>query len=265
MTDAGGTMRSIRLQRVLLAIAAAALLVPSSAQAFSFGTFAPGERILSVQISGSPTVSFDSANNKLAINGSISTITTNQNVFGIPLGDVTFSSEVTIVPGTETVSVPLDPIPSVFAGLGGQLGAQFTNGVAADLSILDAGPGGAGILLDGEYVGTLAFQAGQPAGFGTPVTGSLDSDFVVSGGDASFTAAFGPGGTFFGNLAALFVNNNPVSGNFCLLVEGGCPSGTTIASFTASPTITITPIPEPGIAVLLALGLAALTLRRPAA
>lgn len=259
-------MRGIRRHGVLLASAAAALLLPSSAHAFSFGTFAPGERIRSVQISGSPTVSFDSTNNnKLEITGSISTITTNLHTFSIELGDVTFSSEVTIVPGTENVFAPLDPFPPFFPGLGGQLGAEFTNGLAADLSILDSGPGGAGILLEGEYVGTLAFQASQPSGFGTPVVSSLNSDFVVSGGDASFRDAFGPGGSFFGNLAALSVNGSPVGGNFCLLVENGCPGGTEIASFTASPTITITPIPEPGVAVLLAVGLAVLTLRRPGA
>lgn len=258
-------MSGIRRHGILLAIAAIPLLLPSSGHAFSFGTFAAGERIQSVQISSSPTVSFDSATNKLEIAGSISTITTNLGVFSIPLGDVTFSSEVTIVPGTETVVPAIAPVFFPPFGLPGQLGAQFTNGLAADLSILDAGPGGAGVLLEGEYLGTLAFQAGQPSGVGTPVTGSLNSDFDVSGGDTSFVEAFGPGGSFFGNLASLLVNGNPVSGDFCQLVEGGCPGGTTIASFTASPTITITPIPEPGVAALLALGLAALTLRRRAA
>lgn len=243
------------------ALAAAVLLLPGTSSAFSFGTFAPGERILSVQLAAgnlaNPVVSFDGTTNTMLFDASVSTITTNFNIFSIPLGDVTFSSQVKIQTGTELVAQPFLPF------FGGQIGAALANGVAADLSILDNGVGGSGLLLDADYDGTLSFQANGPGVAGLPIVGSLDGAFIVSGGDASFTAAFGPGGNFFANLANFFTaGGTAVGGNLCLLIAGGCPGGTTIDSFTVNPNVTITPIPEPGVAALLALGLGLLVLRR---
>lgn len=141
--------------RSIAAIAAAALLFPASSWAFSFGSFAPGEQILSIQLAAgdqnSPTITFDGTTNTMMFDASVSTVTTNLGVYTVPLGDVVFSSTVTIQPGTESVYQPVAPF------FGGQVAAQFSNGMAADLSIVDMGPGGAGLLLQGDYAGILDF------------------------------------------------------------------------------------------------------------
>lgn len=247
--------------KITAALAASLLLLPGISSAFSFGTFAPGEQILSVQLAAgnlaNPVVTFDGTTNTMVFDASVSTITTNLNTFNIPLGDVIFTSQVTIQSGTEVVFQPFAPF------FGGQLGAELLNGVAADLSIIDVA--GASVLLEGEYDGTLSFQANSPGGFGFPIVGSLDGAFDVSGGDVDFLAAFGPGGNFFANLANFTTGGGTaVGGDLCLLIAGGCPGGTTIGDFTVNPNVTITPIPEPGVAALLAMGLGALALRRPA-
>jgi len=251
------------MKTIAAALLAAAFLLPGSAGAFSFGSFAPGEQIVSIQLAaggpGTPTVTFDGTTNTMVFDADVSTITTNLGVYNIPLGDVVFSSTVMISPGTEQV---IQPITFVF---GGQVSAGFTNGIAADLSILDVGPGGAGLLLSGDYAGSLGFLANAPGGWGLPIVGSLTGGFTVSGGDASFTNAFGPGGDYFANLAGFLTGGgSPVGSNLCLLIAGGCPGGTTIGSFSVNPAATITPIPEPGVAALLLLGLSLLGWRRAA-
>lgn len=241
--------------KALAVVAFAAWALPVTAWAFSFGTFAPGERILSIQLASgdqlSPTVTFDGTTNTMVFDASVSTITTNLGIYSIPLGDVLFSSTVMIVGGTEQVFPPF------------LVGAEFANGVTSDLSILDAGPGGSGLLLEGDYVGSLGFSATSPGGGGFPVVGSLGGDFDATGGDAAFLAAFGPGGGYFANLASFRTGGgSAVGSNLCLLIDGGCPSGTTIASFTVNPAATITPIPEPSVAALTAIGLTLLARRR---
>jgi hypothetical protein len=246
--------------RTIAAITAAALLLPATSWAFSFGTFAPGEQILSVQLAAgnlsNPTISFDGTTNTMVFDASVSTITTNFGTYNIPLGDVLFSSTVMIVGGTEVVVPPFAPF------YGGDVSASFANGIAADLSIVDVGPGGAGLLLAGDYGTTLDFLANSPGGYGFPIVGNLSGGFTVSGGDAAFVAAFGPGGDYFANLAS-FLNGGgmPVGSNLCLMIDGGCPGGTTIGSFTVNPAATITPIPEPGTVALLAVGVALLARR----
>lgn len=245
----------------IAAITAAALLLPATSGAFSFGTFVPGEQIQSVQLAAgnlsNPTIAFDGTTNTMVFDASVSTITTNLGVYSIPLGDVLFSSTVTIVPGTELV---IQPIMFAFGGL---LSAGFANGIAADLSIVDVGVGGSGLLLQGDYSGNLDFSADSPSGWGFPITGSLTGGFTVSGGDAAFVTAFGPGGDYFANLASFLDGGGmPVGSNLCLMIAGGCPAGTTIGDFTVNPSATITPIPEPGVVTLMAMGLALLAGRR---
>lgn len=247
--------------RTIAALTAAALLLPATSWGFSFGTFAPGEQILSVQLAAgnlsNPTISFDGTTNTMVFDAAVSTITTNLGIYNIPLGDVLFSSTVMIAAGTEVVIQPFAPF------YGGDIAAGFSNGIAADLSIVDVGPGGAGLLLSGDYAGTLDFIANSPGGFGFPIVGSLNGGFSVSGGDTDFVTAFGPGGDYFANLAS-FLNGGgmPVGSNLCLMIAGGCPAGTTIGSFTVNPAATITPIPEPGVVTLMAMGLALLARRR---
>lgn len=236
--------------RMITALAAAVVLLPASSWAFSFGSFAPGEKIVSIQLAAgsSPTVSFDGTTNTMVFDASVSTITTNLGVYSIPLGDVVFSSTVTIVSGTEQVIPPFSPV---------LITAGFANGLAADLSITDVGPGGSGVLLEADYVGVLEFTASS-----LPVVGSLDGTFTVTGGDAAFQAAFGSSGQYFANLGNFLLSGGMPAVTLCDLVEGGCPAGTTIASFTANPSATIVPIPEPGVAALLILGLAGVARRQ---
>jgi len=249
--------------RTIAAITAAALLLPATSWAFSFGSFAPGEQIQAVQLAAgnlsNPTVTFDGTTNTMVFDAAVSTITTNLGVYSITLGDVLFSSTVTIVPGTELV---IQPIQFVYGGLAT---AGFLNGIAADLSIVDVGPGGAGLLLQGDYSSPLGFTADSPNGWGFPITGNLIGGFAVTGGDASFVTAFGPGGDYFANLASFLDGGGmPVGSNLCLMIAGGCPGGTTIGDFTVNPNATITPIPEPGVVTLTAIGLALLARRRRA-
>lgn len=247
--------------RTIAALTAAALLWPATSGAFSFGVFAPGEQIQAIQLAAgnlsNPTVTFDGTTNTMVFDAAVSTITTNLGVYSVPLGDVLFSSTVTIVPGTELVIQPI-----MFA-YGGLATAGFANGIAADLSIVDVGPGGAGLLLQGDYSGNLGFTADSPNGWGFPITGNLTGAFSVGGGDASFVAAFGSTGNYFANLASFLDGGGmPVGSNLCLMIAGGCPGGTTIGDFTVNPNATITPLPEPGIAALTALGLALAVRRR---
>jgi len=248
------------LRRVALACLVAAW-VPASALAFSFGTFAPGEQILSIQVaSGAPSISFDTGTNTLTFSSPISTITTNLAIYNIPLGDVVFDSQVML--SGENVIAPI-----VFA-FGGQITATFMNGSASDLTITDVA-GGFATLLAGDYLSPsfLAFLADTPGGYGFPVTGSLDGDFSVDAGmsDAAFAAAFGTAGNYFANLSGFFSDGVAVGSNMCLLIDPVCANSPTgqLDDFTVNPAATITPVavPEAGAAALLLLGAAVLGAR----
>ncbi|MAE29945.1 MAG: hypothetical protein CMJ87_13335 [Planctomycetes bacterium] len=162
--------------------------LPLGAQAFSFGTFAPGEKIQSIELSaasgGGSAISYDDATGVMTFTADVSTITTNFTTYNIAFGTVLFDSQITLT--TESV---IAPIPPFFAG---QITAGFINGLVADLSITDIGVGGSGLLLAGDYSTSLAFQADSPA-YGLPIVGRLDGDFDVVGGagDATFEAALG--------------------------------------------------------------------------
>jgi hypothetical protein len=255
------TVRSRGLRWLLVGLLAA---WPAGAGAFSFlpGGFAPGEQILSVQLASSsgsvPTISFDTSTNTLLFDAEVSTITTNLATYDIALGDVVFQSTVMLL--TETVFAPVAPV------FGGLIEATFTNGMVADFSILDIGPGGVGALLDANYDGSLFFNAG-PSSFGLPVSGSLDGDFTVLGGNAGFLAAFGSAGNYFANLSNFLSNGNPVGSDLCNMIVSPCSTSGQIANFTVNPAATIvptaTPVPEPALAWLLAgAGLLACAKRR---
>lgn len=249
------------LRRVTLALLVV-VWVPASALAFSFGTFAPGEKILSIQVgSGGPSISFDTSTNVLLFSAPISTITTTLGVYNIPLGDVVFDSQVML--SSESVTAPIP-----FAFFGGQITATFLNGAAADLTITDVA-GGFATLLAADYLSpeSLSFLANAPGGYGFPITGSLDGDFLVDAGmsDAAFAAAFGSAGSYFANLSGFISDGVPVGNNLCLLIEPSCANSPTghLDDFTVNPAATITPVavPEPAVVSLLLLGAAVLGAR----
>jgi len=236
---------------------AAFLLLPLRAEAFSFGTFAALDTIIEIELSGavSTGVTFstgaltaDPTDDTLTFESSVSTIKMASGaIFSPTLGDVLVSSVVSPLAGTSVFFPTL-------------IGAELKNGIVADLSILDLGIGGSGLLLQADYIGSVAFTAAQffP---GFPISGSLSGDFEVTGGDATFTAAFGPQGDFFSELAGFFVGASPPSA-LCDLTNGvlfgtTCIGASDFANFTANPTTTITPIaaPEPAAGLLLVLGI----------
>ncbi|NNL65275.1 MAG: hypothetical protein HKP30_03430 [Myxococcales bacterium] len=242
-----------------LMLAMAVLLLPGRASAFSFGTFAPGDTIISIElsaagISGVAGVVFDTgsdpldpSDDTLTFESSVSTIKMLSGAeFTVPLGDVIVSSVVSPLAGSEFFSTVA-------------IGADMANGIVADLSILDIGPGGAGMLLEADYIGAVSFTASQFFS-GFPISGSLSGDFGVTGGDADFTTAFGPQGDFFGELAGWLLGTSgsgTAPSSLCdLTAFGTCAFD--FASFTANPTTTITPVavvPEPAAALLFACGI----------
>jgi hypothetical protein len=241
-----------------VALAALLLLAAGRAEAFSFGTFAPGEKILSIQLSASnplavPPVSFDTGTNTLTFQASVSEIVTDQATYSITLGDVIFDSQVML--SSESL---IAPIPFAF---GGQYTAGFTNGLAADLTITDMGVGGAGQILAADYIGSLGMLADAIVGF--PVSIGLSGDFTVDlgGSDATFAAAFGSTGNYFSTLVNTTSNGVPIGTDLCnLIVVGTCITGVgTLDNFVSNPTATIVPlVPEPSLAVLIGFGLVGL-------
>jgi hypothetical protein len=235
-------------------------LGPATAGAFSFlpGGFAPGEKILTITLAPdtggappTPTVTFNTATNQLVFTAAVSAINTNVTSYGIPIGDVTFNSQLDL--NSELLLAPSAPF-------GGLLTADFSNGPATDFTITDNADG-LNILLAADYSTPLDFQADTPGGLGFPVTGRFDGDFVVLGtSDANFKAAFGNAGNYFANLSAFVSNGTPVTTDLCVLVDGPCDTGVgAVDNFTVNPTATIKPVPEPGVAVLALVALATAT------
>jgi hypothetical protein len=226
----------------------AALLPAAQAGAFSFGTFTPGDHIASIELSSGAgqqlTVDAganpsDPADDTLTFEASVSTITMSSGaVFNVPLGDVLISS--TVMPyGSPTFLSTI-------------IGGEFRNGLVADLSITDVGTGGAGLLLDADYIDSVSFTASQFAS-GFPINGSLSGDLQVLSGDTDFVAAFGSQASFistlsFGTTVLCNLTNGIAFGSSCI-------GPTDFADFTAAPTTTITPVPEAG--TLLLFGVAA--------
>lgn len=242
-----------------VALAALLLLAAGRAEAFSFGTFAPGEKILSIQLSASnplavPPVSFDTVTNTLTFQASVSEIVTDQATYSITLGDVIFDSQVILT--TESL---IAPIPFAFPG---QYTATFTNGLASDLTITDMGPGGSGQIFAADYIGSLGMLA-DASGVFFPISIGLDGDFTVdvAESDGTFATAFGSTGNYFSTLVNTTSNGVPIGTDLCnLIVVGTCITGVgTLDNFVSNPTATIVPlVPEPSLAVLIGFGLAGL-------
>jgi hypothetical protein len=242
-------------------------MVPTGGAAFSFlpGGFAPGEQILSIQLSaglsGGPQLTFNGTTNTMTFLSAVSTITTNQDIYNIPLDDVVFSSSVTIVPGTEFVLAPVAPFSA------GLTTAQLVNGLGVDLMIADIADGG-NTLLAADYDTSILFNAGAAA-LGLPISGSMEGDFsLLPASDAGFAAAFGTAGNYFSNLSSFLSFGVPVGADLCVMIDAPilCSNGfpMTIDSFTVNPTTTIVPlaVPEPGALSFLGLAMLGLMIRR---
>jgi hypothetical protein len=250
-------------------------LCPATAGAFSFGSFAPGEKILSIQVASgapaTPSVVYDDTTLTLTFSAPISTITTTLGTYNIPLGDVWFDSSVML--STSTILAPALP------SFNGAISANFTNGMTADLSITDVA-GGFALLLAADYDAGLALSITKvgPAPVSGSLGGSPGGDFTLSGGDTTFVTAFGPTGNYFANLSS-FTSDGSAVATLCHLIKNmtsACPRPSLLTpnsgqldDFTVNPAATISrtsPLPEPGLAWLLAgalgLGIARRRMRR---
>jgi MYXO-CTERM domain-containing protein len=245
------------LGRFLIALCLA--LAPTGASAFSFGTFAPGETILSMELSaslaGPLSVVYDDTSGALTFTAAVSTITTDMGVYNINIGDVLFDSQVML--SSETVIAP-------GAFTSGVILANFTNGVVADFTITDAADSN-NTLLAAEYDAGIDLQITTPGGPSFPLAGTLGSNFtVITGvGDSAFEAAWGSGGSYAAVLANFLSGGSPVGTNLCQLIEPACFTGASLDDFETNPTATLIPLatPEPGFGLLLLLGLPALRRR----
>ena len=245
-------------RRAAVLVAIPLLLVPAAAGAYSFlpAGFAPGEQILGIELVtagvAGPGLEVDTglnpndpADDTLHFESWVSRITTTDAIHSITLGDV-------IVTGAVLDSVSF-PAP---LGIGGFVSGNFSESSVVDLTILDIGIGATDpVLLEVEYSTGLEFSAHEVTGV---IIGSLYGDFDVVGGEADFLTAFGgPAGYVDGVLAGF----DPGTGICNLTDSPTCedfPWASDLADFTASPTSTITPIPDPGTLALLSLGLAGL-------
>jgi hypothetical protein len=242
------------LGRILIVLCLS--LAPAGAWAFSFGTFAPGEEILSMELSASQSgplsVVYDDNTGALRFSAAVSTITTDLAVYNITIGDVLFDSQVTL--SSETVIAP-------GAFTSGLILANFTNGLVADFTITDLADSN-NTLLAASYDAGIDLQITTPGGPSFPLAGTLGSDFTVinGAGDAAFELAWGSGGSYAAVLANFLSGGSPVGTDLCQLIEPACFTGASLDSFEANPTVTLIPLaaPEPGLGLLLLLGLPAL-------
>jgi hypothetical protein len=121
-------------------------------------------------------------------------------------------------------------------------------------------------VLDTDYNSSLTFSATETGSinFPLPVTGQLSADLAVLGSsDPDFLAAFQPFAELDANFSGFFSDGLTVASNLCNIVKAGagsygsqlCAGGYALDDFTTNAVITIIPIPEPGTALLLGLGL----------
>jgi hypothetical protein len=238
------TIRKILAQLLATALVASSPLA-AAATSFSFGSISAGDVVASITVAPvAGGVSYDAGLQRLLIDSYVSQINfTNRPPISINPGDVTFSSQLSVV------SLQLiGPAISV-----AYVNGLFSNGLV-DYSIIDTvGVGGPILMLEGHYDGNLQFTASATSGV---VSGGLLANLLLpSGGDADFRSAFGPGAEIDANLAL-------GSGSLCTTIVTCTLPAASLHSFAASPTINITPIPEPGTALLLGLGLTWLASRR---
>jgi hypothetical protein len=264
-----------RLTRALgvALLVAAWLPTAASATTFSFGTINPGDVIASLTFAPSATkTSFNPITNTMHVEAYLSQINFSSRqvitdplvISGIASNVVLLTSDIMLVGGSLSVATSAANNPRSFS-------ATFTNGLV-DLGIFDTGMGLP--LLDTDYIGSLALSATETGSIALPlpITGQLTASLAVLGSsDADFLSAFGPFGGLNANFSGFFSDGASVTNNMCNLVRAGggtygsqvCAGLNSLDDFETNAAITIVPVPEPGTALLLGLGLAgAAALRR---
>ena len=240
----------------------AALWLPAGASAtvFSFGTINPTDVITSLSFAQSTTkTSFDPGTGVMHVEAYLSQInfSNRPNIVGITPNTVLLMSDILLVGPSFAVSTSAANNPR-------STSATFSNGLI-DLGIFDTIaflP-----LLDTDYIGSLAFSAAETGSiaFPLPITGQLTADLDVLGSsDPDFLSAFGLLGELDANFSGFFSDGASVTNNLCNLVKAGvgtygsqiCAGGYALDDFETNAVITIVPVPEPGTALLLGLGLA---------
>jgi hypothetical protein len=231
----------------------------ASATVFSFGTINPTDVITSLSFSPSATkTSFDPGTGVMHVEAYLSQInfSNRPNITGITPNTVLLTSDIMLIAPSFSVSESSANNPRSMA-------ATFTNGLV-DLGIFDTVallP-----LLDTDYDSSLAFTATETGSiaFPLPVTGQLTADLINLGSsDPDFLAAFAPYGKLDANFSGFFSDGVTVASNLCNIVKAGvgsygsqvCGPGYALDDFTTNAVITIIPVPEPGTALLLGLGL----------
>lgn len=237
-------------RRFGILLAALLLAAPSArATTFSFGDILSTDNITAITLAaddgaGGQTFDFDTSTNTITITSSVTAIkfSNKADITGIPIGDVIFSSQVSLN-GSFTFVGSSNPVFTF---------GDFTNG-AADFTIWDWA-GGAVKVLEGDYQG--AGLTTQLIHSGGVVSGEISGDFDVNGGDADAQAAFGATGSIdqIFSITAGF--------NLCTTVVVCVPAFNGFAidwqSFTANPTSTLqATAPEPSNTLLLLSAVAA--------
>jgi hypothetical protein len=232
----------------------------ASATTFSFGTVAATDVITSLIFApGANKVTYDPGTNVMHVEAYLSTINFSNRsaITGIAVDTVLFTSDVMLVGGSFGVTESSANNPrSMVSG--------FMNGALQDLSIFDT-VGGLP-LLAADYVGNLSFTAAETGTIAIPLpvngqlTGSLS---ILPTSDADFMSAFGSLGQMNANYSSFFSDGVSVGSNLCNLVKSGvgtygsqvCGPGYALDDFAVNTNMTIQPVPEPGTALLLGLGL----------
>jgi hypothetical protein len=246
----------------------AVLWLPAGASATFFssgiGVISPTDVITSLSFSPSATkTSFDPVTGVLHVEAYLVGInfSNRPNITGITANKIMLMSEIILVGGSFAVSQSAANNPR-------STSATFANGLV-DLSIFDTILGIP--LMDTDYIGSLGFSATETGSVlaPLPIAGELTAnlDVLVSGSDADFRSAFGTLGELDANFSGFFSDGASVVNNLCNLVKAnvtvygsGSPvcgsGGYALDDFDTNAVITIIPIPEPGTALLLGLGLA---------
>lgn len=255
------------LARWVALLAVLCLPAGASATVFSFGTINPTDVITSLTFAPATTkTSFDPGTNTMHIEAYLSQInfSNRPNITGITPNTVLLTSDIMLVGGSLAVTESAANNPRSYS-------AVFANGLA-DLGIFDTIAGLP--LLDTDYIGSLQHSATETGsiGFPLPITGQLSADLdILVSSDADFRSAFGILGEMDANFSGFFSDAVSVGANLCNLVKSGaviypnppyppasplCSGGYALDDFTTNAAITIIPVPEPGTALLLGLGLA---------